>query len=178
MEKWFKEAIEAIDNLSKEEDQLKTVIKSKNLLLRLVKEQQVRDVRDLVKRNVDVLRLSSTAKICYAKDNSGKAAENLCGLLEEMFDNKLILLTKVVQCGPTVYAWEICFSKRSANKKNINFVLEIPEADGIDADHFEEANKGKFALYREKGFSHDLITQSYDFNIIKEAFNGEVENGI
>lgn len=178
MEKWLEEAVETISCLAKEEAQLESEIKSKSLLLRLVKEQQVRDVRDLVKRNIDALRLSHTAKICYDKDNSGKAAESLCSLLEEMLDDKLILLTKVVQCGSMAYAWAISFSKRFANRKNASFVLEVPEPDSIDADHFEEANKGKFALYRDNGVSHELVIQSYDFNSLKEAFNEEVENGI
>lgn len=175
MEKWLEEELSMISSLNEEEAQLEAEIKSKKLLLRLVKEQQVREVRDLVKRNIDVLRLSHTAKECYEKNCSGEAAGSLCSLLEEMLNDKLILLTKVVQCGSIAYAWAISFS---SNKKNAVFVLEVPEADGIDAEHFDEANRGKFALYRDNGGSCELITQSYDFNILKEAFNEEVENGI
>lgn len=176
MEKWLEEELSMIGSLSEEEARLEAEIKSKKLLLRLVKEQQVREVRDLVKRNADVLRLSHTAKKCYEKDCSGEAAGSLCSLLEEMLGCKQVLLTKVVQCGSMVYAWAISF--RKLGKKNIDFVLEVPEADGINADYFDEANRGKFVLYRDNGSSHELIVQSYDFNIVKEAFKDEVKNGI
>lgn len=178
MEDWLKEEIETISSLAKEEAELETEIKSKKLLLRLVKEQEARDVRDLVKRNIDALRLSRVSKDCYMKGNDEKAIADLCSLLEEMLETKHILFTKVVQCGSTAYAWAISFSKYLLSEKNKAFVLEVPEADGVDTAHFEEANRGKFALYRDEGTSHVLIAQSYDFNIVKEAFNEEVENGV
>lgn len=171
MEEWFKNEIIKIEDLAKEEDQLKGIIKSKNLLLRLVKEQEVRDVKDLIKRNVDVIKFSNMSKKYI--ENKRKCSDAVNDLLEKMLDSGHIFLTNVVQCGTMTYAWSISFSK-----KNKDFVLEVPEEEGIDINHFEEANRGKFALYRKNGIIQDLITHSYDFNIIKDAFKEEVKNGV
>lgn len=174
MEKWFEDALSNLSQLDSIKWDLVSEIKKKQTLLQLVNDEQIRNVNSMISRSNEVQHFCYYAEACFNNASKFKDFENF---LNEIFEDKPIYVDRVVQRGMSSYGWEIHL-RVPVNGKNILFNLEVPIPNSLTIDNFDEANRGKFALYADDGNSnYDVIAVSYDFEDVKKAYKIFLKEG-
>lgn len=172
----FEETLDNLEELRSIRSELEKEIKSKQFLLHMVKEEQVRRSKLIISESYDVKLLNHRMKAC--ENNFNQSKEDFEKLLEKMLEDKPITVDDVFSVS---YGREAHFSV-PANAARHNFVLDVSDPEKLDSDNFDEAQSGRFILYIDSCeiFSHNYekLAMSYDFEDIKKAYKIFLKEGL
>lgn len=168
MNDWEKENRNELAHLNEISSDLQKDISKKETMLKLVKAERLRSIKNLISRKIDYNIFWQ-----YAKENYGnkRSKEYLIqDFLREKFEDDEITFDTVLSGGWTGYYWCICFSKG-----DIKFQLTVPTTE-MRVDDLTYTSDGKFSLALDKGFTIEHFAYSYDFEDILKAYKEEIKN--
>lgn len=166
MNDWEKEERNELAHLTEIYLDLQKAILKKETMLKLVKAQRLRLVKNLISRKVDYNIFWQ-----YAKENYGNKRSKehpIQDFLREKFEDDGIVFDTIQSGGWSGYYWCICFSKG-----DMKFELTVPTTE-MKVEDLEFCADGKLSLAIDKDLTIEHIANSYDFEDILKAYKDKL----
>ena len=159
------------------EDMDKEVVKYTKLL-----ELAKQDYVDTVKKNISYVKwiyffdkvskwlsMLKNEKIDKRKKYDEKSNYDFINTeLRELLEDDSIEVTSVSSGGWESYYYSYVF--KTDKDSEHEYYLSIPNIDVLTVNNIHNAYEGKLALYKIEGYTHHMITSSYDESDIKKAY--------